>query len=215
MKSINLKPNGVITTLCAALLLSLSFGALAQDASDGANRDRARDFGQFHAAIKGQIVMKKRVYYTGEELEIAVVFRRGAKLITEGLADAYVVAFAPGTDLAPAVLEVSDIASENRRRLFRVDALDLSEFPAGRYQLGLIATTPGGDPLEVVDWYRKFLGLLDVAALLITDEAIDMDSDGDGMVDNDQDGDGISDDDDNDTNTDSDSGNDTGNTASN
>jgi len=96
----------------------------------------------------------------------------------------------------PIVVPVSDTASEDATKLFEIEAVDLSTLAAGTYQLGLILTNPGGDPLVIKDWYTGLLGLIDVAGLTITDEAVDFDADGDGVVDDDADGDGLSDTDD-------------------
>lgn len=101
------------------------------------------------------------------------------------------------------VLPVSSIASADSKKLFELDAVDVSALPAGTYQLGLILTNPGGDPLVINDWYRGLLGLIDVVGLTVSDEAVDFDKDGDGEVDDDDDGDGFSDDPDPDSDSDS------------
>lgn len=95
---------------------------------------------------------------------------------------------------APIVLPVSDVASANKTKLFELEQVDLSVLAGGTYQLGLVLTNPGGDPLVIGDWYRGLLGLIDVVGLTITDEAVDFDQDADGVVDDDADGDGLSDD---------------------
>jgi hypothetical protein len=97
------------------------------------------------------------------------------------------------------VLPVNNEASEELTKLFELGAVDVGTLAAGTYQLGLILTNPGGDPLNINDWYNGLLGLEHVVGLTITDEAVDFDSDGDGHVDDDADGDGFSDDDDDDT----------------
>ncbi len=102
----------------------------------------------------------------------------------------------PGTDdsLGDAVvLPVSDEASETAVNLFSLAEVDVSILPAGTYQLGLILTNPGGDPLNINDWYEGLLGLIDVVGLTISDSQLDFDADGDGEVDDDLDGDGFSD----------------------
>ena len=170
--------------------------------------------------IMGRILTDKGIFYTGDPLDIGLKFARGAELITGGEVDAFVVIFAPTPDeeeeemegeegseseegfeteeaLTDAVvLPVSDVASEEEQKLFELEAVDTSTLPAGTYQLGLILTIPGGDPLLINDWHNGLLGLIDVRGLTITDEAVDFDEDGDGEVDDDEDGDGFSDDDD-------------------
>ncbi len=102
------------------------------------------------------------------------------------------------------MLPVSSDASAQTRQLFAIGAVDLSVLPAGTYQLGLILTNPGGDPLNINDWYAGLLGLIDIVGLTVTDEAVPFDTDGDGEVDDDSDGDGFSDDDDEDEDEDED-----------
>ena len=99
------------------------------------------------------------------------------------------------------MLPVSNLASADSHKLFAVDAVDVGSLPAGTYQIGLILTNPGGDPLVINDWYRGLLGLVNVVGLTITDEAAEFDTDGDGEVDDDADSDGFSDDSDNNTDT--------------
>lgn len=182
--------------------------------------------------IMGRILTDHAIFYTGDPLAIRVVFPRGAELITSGDADAYVVVFAPtpqatddsgddssddGSDdttndssagttevLTDAiVLPVSSDASADETVLFSIDAVDVSALPAGTYQLGLILTNPGGDPLAINDWYGGLLGLEHVRGLTVAAEAVDFDADGDGEVDDDSDGDGFSDDDSSDDEDDS------------
>lgn len=107
----------------------------------------------------------------------------------------------------PVVLPVSNIASADSAKLFEIEAVDVSTLPAGTYQLGLILTNPGGDPLMISDWYRGLLGLIDIVGLTVSDEAVDFDQDGDGEVDDDEDGDGFSDEPEEDADADSDSDN--------
>lgn len=119
----------------------------------------------------------------------------------------------PGSDdvLTDAiVLAVSDVAGEEESTLFDIDAVDVSALPAGTYQIGLVLTNPGGDPLNINDWYRGLLGLEHLIGLTVADEALAADSNGDGEVDNDADGDGFSDDTDADSGDESDDGSDSG-----
>ena len=71
----------------------------------------------------------------------------------------------------------------------------MAALPAGTYQLGLILTNPGGDPLVINDWFKGLLGLIDIVGLTVSDEALPFDEDMDGQVDDDTDEDGFSDDD--------------------
>lgn len=91
------------------------------------------------------------------------------------------------------VLPVSDQASADEKKLFELEAVDVSALPAGTYQLGLVLTNPGGDPLVINDWFKGLLGLIDIVGLTVSDEALAADEDGDGEIDDDNDDDGFSD----------------------
>ena len=97
------------------------------------------------------------------------------------------------------VLPVSNQASSDAQKLFEIAAVDVSALPAGTYQLGLVLTNPGGDPLIINDWFKGLLGLIDIVGLTVSDEALAIDEDGDGEVDDDADGDGFSDEPDDDS----------------
>lgn len=200
----------LITTI---LLISSQF-VMAQGNSDGNANDNANSngngknknvgVGNASDGIDGSIIADKRIYYTGDPLEIGLRFARGSELITDGTVDAFIVIFSPNisddtSDSAltdAIVLPVNGEASEETRKLFELEAVDVSTLPAGTYQIGLILTDPEGDPLSINDWYNGLLGLVDIVGLTITDEAVAFDEDGDGEVDDDTDGDGFSDNDD-------------------
>lgn len=172
--------------------------------------------------ISASIVTAKDIFYTGDPLAISLRFNRGADLVNGGDVDAYLVIFAPSNGEAETdpdtdtdstdttavdteaalgaltdavVLPVSDQASEDEQKLFELEAVDIAALPAGTYQLGLILTNPGGDPLVINDWFKGLLGLIDIVGLTVSDEALPFDEDMDGEVDDDADGDGFSDDD--------------------
>ena len=98
----------------------------------------------------------------------------------------------PGSMGDAIVLPVSDEASTEITKLFEIPEVDLSGIDAGTYQLGLILTIPGGDPLVVNDWYNGFLGLVDIVGLTVSAEAVESDEDGDGMMDCEPDIEGLS-----------------------
>lgn len=206
-----------------SVLLTLSALAVTQvaaaDNNSGKGRGNGNAFGKSKNigvgnasdGIKGRIVTDRDIFYTGDPLSIGIKFPRGGDLITDGLVDSFLVAFSPiastttgtdssnGTDdvLSDAiVLPVSSEISEDERQLFSIDAVDAQILPAGTYQLGLILTNPGGNPLLINDWYGGLLGLIDVVGLTVSGEFVEFDLDGDGEIDDDADGDGFSDDDD-------------------
>ncbi|MFT6056478.1 MAG: hypothetical protein ACJAS2_000753 [Pseudohongiellaceae bacterium] len=196
--------------------------AQGNSAGKGNSNGKNKNIGVGNASngIMGRVITDKGVVYTGDPLSISLQFPRGSELVVNGDVDAYVVIFAPAADdpsddsesdsdsssneaLTDAiVLPVNGQASEEETKLFELEAVDLSTISAGTYQLALILTVPGGDPLNINDWHNGLLGLVHIRGLTITDEAVDFDADGDGEVDDDADGDGFSDEEDNSESTD-------------
>jgi hypothetical protein len=210
--------------------------AQGNSAGKGNSNGKNKNIGVGNASngIMGRIITDKGVVYTGDPLSISLKFPRGSELVVNGDVDAYVVIFAPAADdtsddsesdsdsdsssneaLTDAiVLPVNGQASEEETKLFELEAVDLSTISAGTYQLGLILTVPGGDPLNINEWHNGLLGLVHIRGLTITDEAVDFDADGDGEVDDDADGDGFSDGDDLSDEEDNSESTDTSSTAS-
>jgi len=202
----------IISTMIASTLLLSSALVVAQGNSNGNSHGKNKNVGVGNASdgIMGSVITDKRIYYSGDALDINLRFSRGSELIVGGNVDAYVVVFSPAEngddEVDPAlnndpltdaiVLPVSDDASSESHKLFAVDAVNVESLPAGTYQLGLILTKPDGDPLNINDWHNGLLGLINIVGLTISDEPVDFDQDGDGQVDDDDDGDGFSDSDD-------------------
>ena len=208
----------IISTMIASTLLLTSALVVAQGNSNNngnANshgKNKNVGVGNASDGIMGSVITDKRIYYSGDALDIYLRFARGSELILGGSVDAYVVIFSPAENgnnevdsalnndpLTDAiVLPVSADASSENHKLFAMDTVNVESLPAGTYQLGLILTNPDGDPLNINDWHNGLLGLINIVGLTITDEAVDFDQDGDGQVDDDDDGDGFSDSDDSD-----------------
>lgn len=195
--------------------------AIDGDAINNFGRSLNIGVGNADAGVRGQLLTDRHIIYSGDPLSVRLRFSQGLDLIDDGEADVHVLIFAPlpaedpppseggivgndgadvdrlpGTDdvLDDAILlPVNAEASTQERSLFSIPAVDGEALPAGTYQLGLIVTNPGGDPLNVNDWYGGLLGLVDTMALTIAVEAVAFDTDGDGVVDDDADGDGFSD----------------------
>ncbi len=207
----------VVSTIIASTLLFASALVAAQGNSNANGQGKNKNVGVGNASdgIMGSVITNKRIYYTGDSLDIGLRFARGSELIIGGSVDAYVVVFSPtgndANEVDPAidsdsltdaiVLPVSAEASTDNYKLFAMDTVNVESLPAGTYQLGLILTNPDGDPLNINDWHNGLLGLINIVGLTITDEAVDFDQDGDGQVDDDDDGDGFSDTDDSDPDT--------------
>ena len=143
---------------------------------------------------KRRIVTRRIVHYTGDPLEISLRFWRGSRFVRQGDVDAYVVIFTPDLEEEAIVVPVSNEASiAGEHRLFRIDQVDVSALPVGWYQMGLVLTEPGGNPLDLNQWHNGLRGLLQTIGIVVTDEWVGYDKDGDGNVDDDTNGDGFSD----------------------
>lgn len=143
--------------------------------------------------VKAMIKANRDIFYSGDLLDIGVKFPRGAELIQSGEADAYLMIFYPDTTLQ--AVPISQDASEDTKKLFRIEEVDVDFLPEGVYQMGVILTVPDGDPLNISDWYNGMLGMLTVRGLTVSEGSLDVDEDGDGFVDGDDSGDGFVDDD--------------------
>ena len=202
----NAKPQGK----AIGLVNRLNGGTIGFGNGNGNGNGNNNGQGNASDGLKARIVTNQDIVYSGELLEVGVHFARGAHVITDGLADAYLVIIAPpgpeeGTGapvakpvpvVVPLNQELTDIADTEdgnpaNRKLFEVPAVDTTEIPAGTYQLALILTSPGGDPLILDQWFNGFLGLLHIRGLTLSDEAVPADADGDGMMDCDADIDGM------------------------
>jgi len=141
-------------------------------------------------ARKGIIKTDKHIYYPGDTLEIRVVMPRSLKAVWNGEADSHIVVYVPdGTAIpVPLTIDVPDKVSS----WFTLEDLDTNDLAEGDYQLGLVLTVPGGDPLLIDDWYNGFQGLVTSVRLKFGSAPDpEEDADGDGEFDNDEDGDGF------------------------
>lgn len=134
-------------------------------------------------------IRTKHIYYVGDTLSAFVKFSRGINLLAEDLADAHIIVVAPTTDAY--AFPVDSSIGPNDRKFFSIDILNAETLPLGQYQLALVVTIPGGDPLNIKDWYNGFRGLLDMEGIYISDRPLPEDVDADGECDADADGDGF------------------------
>ena len=191
IKTIVKRTAALVTTFMAIFMLGfMADAAMAQGKSDHA-RGKNKNIGHNNASdgIMGRIKTNRSIVYIGDPLEISVRFPRGAQLITSGEVDAWLLIFSP---IAKTIkVPVSSVASERHRKLFEIGEVDISELPEGVYQLGLVITVPGGDPLNIEDWYNGMLGLITVRGVTVSGMPLELDLDHDGELDDDLDGDGF------------------------
>jgi hypothetical protein len=139
--------------------------------------------------VQGNLKTGQHIYYEGDALDISVQFARGGSLLAEGEADAHIVIFS--FDGTTSSVPVPDDIGPVSRKFFSIDEIDTATLPEGQYQLALVLTIPGGDPLLVEDWYSGFRALLDTEAVYISDDVLEGDENQDGEWDEDADDDGI------------------------
>ena len=134
-------------------------------------------------------IRTKHIYYVGETLSVFVKFSRGIDILADELADAHIIVVTPNTDAYSFPVD-SSIGPQDRK-FFSLDIENAETLPLGQYQMGLVVTIPGGDPLDIKDWYNGFRGLLDMEGIYISDQPLPEDVDADGECDADADGDGF------------------------
>ena len=148
-------------------------------------------------------VRTKHIYYVGDTLTVFVKFSRGIDILADELADAHIIVVTPNTDAYS--FPVDSSIGPNERKFFSIDIENAETLLLGQYQLGLVVTIPGGDPLDIKDWYNGFRGLLDTEGIFISDKPLPEDSDADGELDVDTNANGFIDDQTTDDNDSSDS----------
>lgn len=185
----------------AVPLFVLAAGAgldvVAAENSSGGN-EKEKETGSVHSAsqvkngqsdFKGNVKTSQHIYYPGDPLSISVQFARGSELLASGKASAFVVIYSfDGTATSMPVPKDIGVAS---RQFYKLDSVDTKTLKEGQYQLGLVVTVAGGDPLKLTSWYSGFRGLLDMQAILVSSTAVAGDKNHDGELDNDRNKDGL------------------------
>ncbi|MDM8560307.1 hypothetical protein [Candidatus Parabeggiatoa sp. HSG14] len=145
------------------------------------------------ACKKGIIIPhpKKHVYYQGDNIGLYLDFPESLKIVAKGEADAYVLVAPPIGDFFVIPVQINE--GEKLHKFFELAHLETSTFVKGDYQIGLVLTNQGGDPLNVNDWYLDFRGLVSITRIKISAGCDAEDVDGDGKIDGDEDNDGFSD----------------------
>ncbi len=156
----------------------------------------------------GLIKTNKHVYYCDEDvLSLSVVLPHSLKAYWEGDADAHIVVQIPvdasSDDVAmfPMKLDPPPVHPEGseEHQQHIIQNFDLTEHGLtcenleGNYQIALILTKPGMNPLKIEDWYEGFQGLIATSRICFAVSESDKDIDHDGEVDGDSDGDGYTD----------------------
>jgi hypothetical protein len=150
------------------------------------------------AANAGFIQTGKTVHYPGDSFLLKAVVPKSLKDVWEGKAVVKIVITMPG-DQGAIVVDVPTTNPESEgdkvRPIVPVPAEAMATLPAGDYQMAMIVTKLGGDPLNLNDWYGGFKAMLGVKRVKVvattTPDAEDPNKTG--LISGDKDGDGYTD----------------------
>lgn len=181
-----------ITTalLAATLAMPLLANARNDNSSNHGNHgNSAVSFGGTPGASRGLLSVNRHVYYIGDTLQVRVVYPRSLSAIWNGSAEGHVVIYIPQGQAISAPLPAQ--TADTPVSVLDLTTLDTSVLAAGDYQLALVLTVPGGNPLDINTWYNGFRGLLSIERVRFSAGTTSSDADGDGEFDDDADGDGF------------------------
>jgi len=163
------------------------------------DKDDARTLPQTKPATggSGYVQADKTVHYPGDKFSLKAVVPKNLTDVWAGKAVVKIVITMPG-DLGAVVVDVPTPASDQAtqgdkpRQLTELPADVMATLPAGDYQMAMIVTKLGGDPLKLNDWYGGFKAMLGVKRVKIaattTPDAEDPNKTGEVTGDTDSDG---------------------------
>ncbi len=148
----------------------------------------------------GYVQADKTIHYPGDKFVLKAVVPKSLKDVWAGKATAHIVITMPG-DLGAISVPVPTPASEQAtqgdkpRQLVELPPESMATLPAGDYQMAMIVTKLGGDPLNLKDWYGGFKAMLGVKRVKVaaTTSGDTEDPNKTGLVSGDKDGDGYAD----------------------
>lgn len=145
----------------------------------------------------GYVQADKTVHYPGDKFALKAVVPKSLKDVWAGKAVVKIVITMPG-DLGAVVVDVPTPAADQAtqgdkpRQLVELPADVMATLPAGDYQMAMIVTKLGGNPLNLNDWYGGFKAMLGVKRVKIaattTPDAEDPNKTGNVTGDTDSDG---------------------------
>jgi hypothetical protein len=172
--------------LAATLAMPLLANARNDHATDG---NSATSFGGTPGTSRGVLSVNRHVYYVGDTLQVRVVYPRSLSAVWNGSAEGHVVIYIPEGQAISVPLPAQ--TADTPVSVVDLTDLDTSVLTPGDYQLALVLTVPGGNPLDVNNWYNGFRGLLSIERVRFSAGATSSDADGDGEFDDDTDNDGF------------------------
>lgn len=147
----------------------------------------------------GYVQTGKTIHYPGDKFVLKAVVPKSLKDVWAGKATVHMVITMPG-ELGALSVPVPTPASEQAtqgdkpRQVIELPPQTMETLPAGDYQMAMIVTKVGGDPLNVKDWYGGLKAMLGVKRVKIAATPIDPeDPNQTGNVTGDSDGDGYPD----------------------
>ncbi|MEY3219792.1 MAG: hypothetical protein RIT27_1149 [Pseudomonadota bacterium] len=165
------------------------------------DKDDARTVPQTKPAVAGAgyVQTDKTVHYPGDKFSLKAVVPKSLKDVWAGKAVVKIVITMPG-DLGAVVVDVPTPAADqntqgdNPRQVAALPPDVMATLPAGDYQMAMIVTKLGGNPLNLNDWYGGFRAMLGVKRVKVSATNSDAeDPNGTGQVAGDGDGDGYPD----------------------
>jgi hypothetical protein len=118
---------------------------------------------------KGLIKLNKASLGPGNQLEIQIVVPASLKAVWNGMADLHLVLRLPDGVFIAVPVYVDGATPDSPKTLVNIQ-VEEGMLAEGRYQIAMIMTEPGGDPLQLADWYNGFSGLISVNSFKYGDD---------------------------------------------
>jgi len=191
-----IKKTMIFIALIACIIFSLNSALYAQSPNSNYNKPvntgNSGNSGNSNSSLNifnvkgiksGLIKVDKNIFYSTDKLDVSVVFPKSLKSLWNGSADAYlVIRMTDGTLLAPFPILSSGQTPDKPKSFVSID-LSATPIPTGDYQLALILVKPGGDALNLSDWYNGFGALISATTFKFKTQCDPLDINCDGIID--------------------------------
>lgn len=170
----------LFTLTAITLFVVFGMSTIGFTASDNANSSSTLDIFKVKGIKKGLIKVNKNICYSGDPLEISIVLPQSLKAVWSGDAEVHLVIRMTNGAWVKQPPVFFDGTIPDQPKTFVSITLG-SDIPEGDYQMAIILVNPGGDPLNLSDWYEGFSGLVSATTFRISaqcDDPEDLDCDG-------------------------------------